>query len=104
MKNAAILSILSGILLSSTTLANAGTILNATAYGDGNVECYLYTFSPTDQTLLMGTSGLPMDQYAIGTVSGYITTDGDPTLTIGNTIDNDTAFAWTGYIVGISMP
>ena len=103
MKNAAILSLLSGILLCSTTFANAGSILNATAYGDQNIECYLYTFSPTDQSLLMGTGAMPMDQYSSGTVSGYITTDGDPTMTIGNNIENDTGFSWTGYIVGISM-
>src|ERR1041385_5356700 len=102
MKNVAIVSFLSGILLCST-LANAGTVTDASAYGDANIECYLYTFSPTDQTLLMGVGGYPMDQYSEGNVSGAITTQGDPTLTLQNTINNDTGFPWTGYVVGISM-
>src|SRR5262249_36560846 len=103
MKNVATISFLSGILLCSSTLANAGTVTGASAYGDANIECYLYTFSPTDQSLLMGVDNYPMDQYSAGNINGYISTAGDPTLTLQNTINNDTGFPWTGYIVGISM-
>src|SRR5690242_16782771 len=92
-------------LLASSLASKAGSVTNATAnYGDGNVVCYVYTFSQTDQELDMGNSVLPMKQYAPGSVSGYLTTDGDPTLTLGNTINNTTGTPWSGYIVDVSMP
>jgi hypothetical protein len=41
-----------------------------------------------------------------GHMIGYIHTDTvlDPTIRITNSIDNDTAFSWTGYTVNIKMP
>ena len=38
-------------------------------------------------------------------MAGTITTSDalDPTLTIANAIDNDSSFAWTAYIVNVSM-
>ena len=88
MKKAAIFSLFAAILLSGTVVSHAGSVTGASAYGDTNIVCYLYQFSPTDQSLLMGTGAIPMDQYASGTLNGYITTDGDPTLMLGNTINN----------------
>lgn len=40
-----------------------------------------------------------------GQISGTVTTDTttDPTLIIGNDVNNDTGFAWTGYDVTVSM-
>jgi hypothetical protein len=40
-----------------------------------------------------------------GSVAGWFTTDagGDPTITMDNTINNDTGYAWTSYDVNVYM-
>jgi hypothetical protein len=44
-------------------------------------------------------------QTAPGEVQGWFTTDssGDPTITLNNTINNDTSYAWTSYDVNVLM-
>jgi hypothetical protein len=46
------------------------------------------------------------DQFGVtGSIIADVTTDSelDPTLTIGSFVDNDTSFAWTGYLVNVYM-
>jgi hypothetical protein len=38
-----------------------------------------------------------------GHILGYFTTNGDPTVKMYNSIDNDTAVTWTDYHINISM-
>jgi len=54
-------------------------------------------------TYLMNVSG---DQSgSSGTLETSVTTDTttDPTLVVGNDVNNDTGFTWTGYDVSVSM-
>ena len=88
----------------TSTLSQAGIVTSITSdYGDANVWCPIYTFSATDQSVSFGGAVAPVDQYAPGAIAGNITTVGDPTLTLANTINNDTGSPWTGYIVDVSM-
>jgi hypothetical protein len=50
-------------------------------------------------------STMAATQTGAGSVGGYIYTSdpNDPTLTLGNNINNDTGFTWTGYNVDVSM-
>jgi len=79
--------------------ANADvTGVNNWTYGGG-----IYCYSPLwDST---GNIGIEGYQSGPGQMSGTITTSDpqDPTLTIANSIDNDSSFAWTEYIVDVSM-
>jgi hypothetical protein len=80
-----------------------GTITNVdlASDGDGNIECYFYLPGSTWDTVSI--DGV---QYAgPGHIVGSILTDTeeDPTLTLNNVIDNDTGFAWAGYLVNIYM-
>jgi hypothetical protein len=82
-----------------SSIGNA-SITNVTAYGGTAVDCYLYTFgSPGDTFTMMS------HQNTAGKIWGNILTDtaADPTLTLQNTIDNQTSFAWTAYQVNVSM-
>jgi hypothetical protein len=81
------------------SISNA-SITNVTAYGGTAVDCYFYSFgSPGDLFTMMS------HQNAKGKIWGNILTDTaeDPTLTLQNTIDNQTAFSWTAYHVDVSM-
>lgn len=83
------------------------TGITAADDGDGNLVCKFGGWKDVvvDQApeYEMGITG---NQYAgPGHILGTITTNTelDPTLRIINAIDNDTAFAWTGYQVNFSM-
>lgn len=81
------------------TLANASvTGVNNWSYSGG-----IYCYSP----LWDSTGNIGIDGYQTGPaqMGGTITTSDalDPTLTIANAIDNDSSFAWTEYIVNVSM-
>ncbi|HTQ52648.1 MAG TPA: hypothetical protein VMJ12_18210 [Candidatus Acidoferrales bacterium] len=81
------------------SLANA----SVTGVTDWNYSGAIYCYSPLwDST---GNIGIEGYQSGPAQMSGTITTSDpqDPTLTIANTIDNDSAFPWTGYIVNVSM-
>jgi len=76
---------------------------SVTGVTDWNYSGEIYCYSPLwDST---GNIGIDGYQSGPGQMEGTITTSDpvDPTLTIANTIDNDSAFAWTGYIVNVSM-
>jgi hypothetical protein len=63
----------------------------------------IYCYSPLwDST---GNIGIDAYQSSPGQMGGIITTSDplDPTLTIANSIDNDSSFAWTEYVVSVSM-
>jgi hypothetical protein len=68
--------------------------------GDGAINCLQYGSLNNDTLSMYG------DQFwAPGHMLGSITTDtiGDPTLYLGSAVDNDTTFAWTGYVVNVVM-
>jgi hypothetical protein len=93
--------ILLATLAALTGFSAKASITNVVAWGDyANVDCYLYTWTPLDSTLTMYS-----DQYGQGSVSGKVQTDtpDDPSLTLANTINNDTVFAWTSYNVDVFM-
>ncbi len=81
------------------------SIGNASVTGvtDWNYSGGIYCYAPLwDST---GNIGIDGYQSGAGQMGGTITTSNpvDPTLTIANAIDNDSAFAWTEYIVNVSM-
>jgi hypothetical protein len=68
--------------------------------GTGAISCPIYYWPGTDNVNVYGT------QYsAPGSIDFSVTTDTptDPTLTLGNSIVNDTGFIWTGYEVQVTM-
>ena len=72
--------------------------------GDGAFSCEGSTW--TGDPVAELSIDVVGDQHAAeGHVIGEITTDtpNDPTLTIGNSIDNDLDFAWTAYNVNVYM-
>jgi len=76
---------------------------SVTAVTDWNYSGNIYCYSP----LWDSTGNIGIDGYQSGPaqMGGTITTSDalDPTLTIANAIDNDSSFAWTAYIVNVSM-
>lgn len=81
------------------------SVANASVTGvtDWNYSGGIYCYNPLwDST---GDIAIDGHQSGAGQMGGTITTSDplDPTLTIANTIDNDSSFAWTGYIVNVSM-
>lgn len=94
--------VLAGLALALSCSISQARITGVATHGSGHIGFPVYTFDPS-QHLLYNSS--PIDQSGIGTVTGSITTDtpSDPTLSILNTIDNNTTFAWTGYLVDVSM-
>jgi hypothetical protein len=94
--------ILAGVTLFLTNLASNANITSLSYWddGDGGIVCPQYTWPGGDTVSIYG------DQYfAPGHILFDVTTDssGDPTLMLGNAIDNDTSFAWTSYEVDIWM-
>jgi len=65
----------------------------------GGIICYAPLWDSSGDVAVDGY------QSGMGVVGGTITTSDttDPILTIANTIDNDSLFAWTEYIVNVSM-
>jgi len=93
---AAAASLLTGL---NTARANVTDI----TYSSGNsaaLNCPVYTWPGGTDVNLYG-----YQYWGPGNINFNVTTDssGDPTLTLGNNIVNDTAFAWTGYEVTVTM-
>lgn len=90
-------------LLSS--FCNAGIIgVDYADDGDGAFVCAPY--SESGEAVSEWSIQVDGTQYGeVGHILGNITTDTpvDPTLSIGNSIDNDLDFAWTAYNVNIYM-
>ncbi len=68
--------------------------------GDGAIVCSSWAFNNPDLTM----TG---NEYMAGAAHmlGWVNTDSalDPTLYLGSGVDNDTSFAWTGYLVNVVM-
>jgi hypothetical protein len=66
----------------------------------GGVYCYSPVFDSGAQSV--GISGY---QSSYGSIGLTIMTDtpADPTLTVNNSIDNETTFLWTEYVVSVAM-
>jgi hypothetical protein len=66
----------------------------------GGLYCYSPVFSGTDQSVAI--NGF---QSTFGSIGLTIMTDtpADPTLTVNNSINNQSSFAWTEYIVSVAM-
>jgi hypothetical protein len=72
-------------------------------YSSGNsaaLNCPIYTWPGGTNVNIYG-----YQHSDPGSINFNVTTDssGDPTLTLGNAIVNDTGFAWTGYEVTVTM-
>jgi hypothetical protein len=83
----------------TTARANVTGISYATD-GSGAVNCPIYTWPGGTAINIYG-----YQYWGPGNINFNVTTDssGDPTLTLGNAIVNDTSFAWTGYEVSVTM-
>jgi hypothetical protein len=92
-------------LLAWTSSANA-SITNVTGGddGDGVVTCppegNIWN-DETDTFSINGTHNLLEAGHVLGDI--YTDTELDPTLTITNSLENDTGLSWIGYHVNISM-
>jgi hypothetical protein len=69
--------------------------------GDGAVICTTTNWDASTSTLSMSGT----QYWAPGHMVGWVGTTGggDPTLTLGTTINNDSSFAWTAFIVNVYM-
>lgn len=91
------LAVMAGLLAPSFAQASVTGVSN---WGySGGIYCYSPLWDST------GNIGIDAYQSGPGQMGGTITTSDplDPTLTIANSIDNDSSFAWTGYLVNVSM-
>jgi hypothetical protein len=101
MKKCTVVAILF-VLMAWVSVANADiTGVTGADDGDGVVTC-VTAFDELSDTLSVDGTHNELDA---GHVLGVITTNTaeDPTLTITNTIDNETGLAWIGYHVNVSM-
>jgi hypothetical protein len=66
----------------------------------GGLYCYSPVFTSSDQSV--DVNGF---QSGFGSIGLTILTDtaADPTLTVNNSIDNETSFVWTEYVVNVAM-
>jgi hypothetical protein len=94
-----ILLIISVVGLGASLCQASITSIPAWNYS-GGLYCYSPLFNGTDQSV--GINGY---QSSFGSIGLTIMTDtpGDPTLTVNNSIDNETSFAWTAYVVSVAM-
>ena len=98
------LVVLGGMMCCTAGKAN---ITSATFQSDNDgaiINCPVYTWSGNVSDLSVPISGEQRWEpaHVVGTID---TTDatGDPTLTLSSSINNDTTFAWTAYIVNVYM-
>ena len=97
--NAKTFSLTVAASLLGLTLANA-SVTGVSNWGySGGIYCYTPLWDST------GNIGIDGYQTGPAQMGGTITTSDalDPTLTIANAIDNDSSFAWTEYLVSVSM-
>jgi hypothetical protein len=88
-----------------------GLLIFQTTRSSGQVYTYGWQFSGTSQFTASGNSGESFTfnnpQASSGTL--WLTTDlppsdpSDPILTINASVDNESSFIWTGYILNIQM-
>jgi len=82
-------------------LAHANVTTVTDSGWNGGIYCYL----PLSLVDSSGDLGMSASQTGTGSAWATIYTSDtvDPTLSINNTVDNDTTFAWTEYIVNVSL-
>jgi hypothetical protein len=99
MMNKQILLVVSASLL-GWSLSHASITSVPTWSYSGGMYCYAPVFTSADQTV-----DLTGHQSSFGGMGLTILTDTptDPTLTINNSINNTSSFAWTEYIVSVAM-
>lgn len=96
------LGIVAILVLVSTTRANI-TNLTYASDGDGAFVCSNYLWQGSSPSVNFHVYG---DQFS---APGHMLTDvltdsaNDPALIIGSSVDNDTGFAWTSYLVNVYM-
>jgi PEP-CTERM motif len=94
------------VLMACVSFSYADIISNTIADdGDGVVSCYTYGFQKTaDHEFLLNIDG-SHNIWDSGHIQGDIITDSDldPSLTLSNSIDNDTGSTWTDYHVKVTM-
>jgi hypothetical protein len=79
----------------------AVTSASTWADGDGAIVCNYYGWDGLNNVLDMDGIQYGVPAHMIGSIS--TDTPLDPTITLQNTLDNDTLFAWTAYHVNVSM-
>jgi hypothetical protein len=94
-----ILLIISALVLGSS-LSHATITSIPTWNYSGGLYCYAPVFSSPDQSV--GLSGYQMGFGSIG-MTIMADTPADPTLTVNNSINNQSSFLWTEYIVSVAM-
>lgn len=98
MRSKILLIVLAGVWGWSASQASI-TDIPSWNYG-GGLYCYAPVFNSTAQSV-----GLTGNQSSYGSIGLSITTDTttDPTLTVNNSINNDSTFVWTEYVVNVAM-
>jgi hypothetical protein len=99
MMNKKILLVASAILLGWSPSQASVTGVPTWSYS-GGLYCYAPVFTTADQSVAV--SGY---QSGFGTMGLTILTDTptDPTLTVNNSINNTSSFAWTEFVVSVAM-
>jgi hypothetical protein len=94
--------VLAGLLTITACASASITDVRIADDNDGAIHCTAPWSLSNPESLTISGNQL----WGPGHMVGTITTDdpNDPNLTIHNTIDNDTGFAWTGFIVNVYMP
>jgi hypothetical protein len=83
------------------SLVNASVTTVTNSYWSPGIYCY----TPLNLVDNSGDLAMGANQTGAGTLWATILTSDtiDPTLTINNTINNDSGFAWTSYLVQVSL-
>ena len=92
------------LLVAAASLLGAffvkASVTGVTDWGTSSgINCSVQLWDSSGDIVITG------DVTGLGRMWGTITTSDtqDPTLSIANSIDNDSSFAWTAYIVNVSM-
>src|SRR5262245_14815774 len=95
-----ILACAAALLLPTVTKANV-TYMTYRDGGEGTLVCPVYTYYGTDTLDITGQ----YRQMGAGSVVTTIWTDTptDPTITTLAAIDNDSGFAWSGYVIDVFL-
>ena len=93
-------SFVAALSLSAVSLANASVTVSDAGW-NGGIYCYL----PLTLVDSAGSIGMSADQTGGGQAWADITASDtiDPTLSINNSINNDTSFVWTEYVVNVML-
>jgi hypothetical protein len=96
------------VIASANFLISAITHASVTSIPTWSYSGGLYCYSPgliTDSGTGDQSLGVVGVQSGLGAINFAILTDTptDPILTINNSIDNESSFAWTSYIVNVAM-